>query len=100
MAVDYTNITTEVLGQMMQAAKRSPGVATEQLAVLQKAVEARKQQLEARLVQAEKSKDADKLQLSVYQELIALEPDNEAYYYKAGQICYWALEAYRDAIAY
>lgn len=100
MAVDYTNIATEVLGQMMQAAKQSQGVAFEQFTALQKAVDARKQQLEERLGQVGGSEEEKKLRLKLYQDLMALEPDNYAHYYLAGRFCRSSLKAYREAVAY
>src|SRR5689334_16903725 len=102
MAVDYSNVDTEVLGQMMRVAKQSQGVPVGQLVALQKAVAERKQQLNDKLSalsQQVYSDEVKQLNLNVCKELITLEPDQYKYYQQAGWWCH-TLADEKGAIAY
>jgi tetratricopeptide (TPR) repeat protein len=102
MAVDYTNVATEVLGQMMRVAEQNKGVPAEQVKALREAVHARKKRLDEVLFSCQSftgDQQRKQQRLRIFQELIALEPTNYNYYYGAGISCYW-LEDYTAAIAY
>lgn len=96
MTTDYMQVDTEVLGQMMRVAKQNPALPQEQLEALRRAVEERKKELRDRLTQP---KDESDNELNILKKLIILEPDNYAYYERAGK-CAQFMDDYPTSVAY